>query len=40
MLRFSGKNVYYLQRDHSGCSQPPVDTKTKVVFWFMDLILK
>ena len=29
-----------IQGDHSPCSQPPVDTKTNVAFYYMGLILK
>ena len=32
--------VIRIQGNISRCSQPPVDTKTKVLFWYMGLILK
>ena len=37
-LKFDQMNS--VQGDHSRCSQPPVDTKPKVAFHYMGLILK
>ena len=42
-VNFDMKNrsaILYLQGDHSGCVKPPIDTKTKVAFQYMVLILK